>query len=76
MYLPAERNNIGLRHGISLLTSGFAATAVRLFTTAIPTAANLAQVVMPETDAVRADAIGNYAELVMTVWNVSCRETH
>jgi hypothetical protein len=75
MYLAAERNDIGLGHGIFLLTNRFA-TAVRFFPAALLTTASLAQSVMPETDAVRADAIGNYVEFVVAICDVSCRETH
>ena len=76
MYLAAERNDIGLGHDFSLGTNRFAATALQFCPAAIPTTASLARVVMSEADTVRADAIGNYAEFVVTVWDVGCRETH
>ena len=72
MYLAAERNDIGFGHGFSLVTNRFAATALRFCPAAIPTTTSLARVVMSEADAVRADAVGNYAEFVVTEWNVSC----
>jgi hypothetical protein len=75
MYLVAERNDIGLGHGIFLLTNSFVTAAVRFFPAALLTKASWAQSVMSETDAVRADAIGNYVEFVVAIWDVSCRET-
>ena len=72
MYLATERNDIRLEHGFSLIANRFVATALRFFRATIPTAANLVKVMVSEADAVRADAIGNYAEFVVTEWNVSC----
>ena len=72
MNLVAEGNDFRLGDDFFLVANGFHATALRYLPAALLTVAGLEWMVVPEANTVRADAIGNYAEFIVTVGNVCC----
>jgi hypothetical protein len=72
MNLAAECNDFRLGHGSFLVANSFLVKALRFLPAALLTVAGLERMVVSEDDAVRADAIGNYAEFIVTVGNVCC----
>jgi hypothetical protein len=76
MNLVAECNDFRLGHCFFLVANrvlvNSQATALRFRPAALLTITVLELMVVLEADTVRADAIGNYAEFLVTVGNVCC----